>query len=71
MQYSIIVSGQHVGSLMICLLLLFIAKWNHLYVAAKKYAEDHNGENYFSTLTKVSELKTLRVILLSIIYSIV
>ena len=56
---------------MICLLLLFVAKWNHLYVAAKKYAEDHNGENYFSTLTKVSELKTLRVILRSIVYSIV
>ena len=56
---------------MICLLLLFVAKWNHLYVAAKKYAEDHNGENYFSTLTKVSELKTLRVILHNIIYSIV
>ena len=56
---------------MISLLLFFVAKWNHLYVAAKKYVEDHNGENYFSTLTKVSELKTLRVILLSIVYSIV
>lgn len=31
----------------------YYAKWNHLYVAAKKYAEDHNGENYFSTLTKI------------------
>ena len=33
--------------------LILLARWNHLYFAAKKYAEDHNGENYFSALTEV------------------
>ncbi|XP_074610384.1 uncharacterized protein LOC141864518 isoform X2 [Acropora palmata] len=31
----------------------YYARWNHLYFAAKKYAEGHNGENYFSVLTKI------------------
>ena len=38
------------------------ATWNHLYVAAKKYAEEHNGENYFSVLTKVTPLLLLSLL---------
>ena len=39
------------------LFFVFSAEWNRLYTAAKHYAEDHNGENYFSVLTKVSTEK--------------
>ena len=39
------------------LFLVFSAEWNRLYTAAKHYAKDHNGENYFSALTKVSTEK--------------
>ncbi|XP_068713764.1 uncharacterized protein [Montipora foliosa] len=39
----------------------YYARWNHLYFAAKKYAEDHNGENYFSALTEIHSALGLAV----------
>lgn len=43
------------------------AKWNRLHAAAKQYAADHKGENYFSALIKVS-CGWLRKIVLKILW---
>lgn len=39
----------------------YYAKWNRLHAAAKQYAADHKGENYFSALIKIHSALGLAV----------